>query len=75
MYDPTALDEEEYDEMDIGARREAERVMGKRDREEAATSGRLRRSLLYGMRCILSKRIVWRSTLEFFKQPKNFSLN
>lgn len=75
MYDPTALDEEEYDEMDIGARREAERVMGKRDREEAATSGRLRRSLLYGMRCILSKCIVWRSTLEFFKQPKNFSLN
>lgn len=75
MYDPTALDEEEYDEMDIGARREAERVMGKRDREEAATSGRLRRSLLYGMWCILSKCIVWRSTLEFFKQPKNFSLN
>lgn len=48
VYDPAAVDEEEYDEMDIGARREAERAMGKRDREEAATSGRLRRGLLYG---------------------------
>lgn len=48
MYDPTALDDEEYDEMGIGARREAERIMGKRDREEAAISGRLRRGLLYG---------------------------
>ncbi|CAB3988376.1 DNA replication licensing factor MCM2, partial [Paramuricea clavata] len=47
VYDPTALDEEDYDELDIGARREAEKVMGKRDREEAATSGRLRRGLLY----------------------------
>ena len=50
MYDPTALDDEDYDEMDIGARREAEKIMGKRDREEAATSGRLRRGLLYGIR-------------------------
>ena len=49
MYDPTALDDDDYDEMDIGARREAEKVMGKRDREEAATTGRLRRGLLYGM--------------------------
>ena len=48
MYDPTALDDEEYDQMDIGARREAEKVMGRRDREEALTSGRLRRGLLYG---------------------------
>jgi hypothetical protein len=52
VYDPTALDEEDYDELDIGARREAEKVMGKRDREEAATSGRLRRGLLYGMKDI-----------------------
>ena len=35
--------------MEIGARREAERAMGKRDREEAAISGRMSRSLLYGM--------------------------
>ena len=49
VYDPAALDEEDYDDMDIAARREAEKVMGKRDREEAATSGRLRRGLLYGM--------------------------
>lgn len=48
VYDETAVDDEDYDEMDIGARREAEKVMGKRDREEAALTGRLRRDLLYG---------------------------
>ena len=48
VYDPTALDDEEYDQMNIGARQEAEKVMGRRDREEALTSGRLRRGLLYG---------------------------
>ena len=35
--------------MDPEARREAERLMRKRDREEAATRGRLHRGLLYGM--------------------------
>ena len=48
VYDPTTLDDEEYDQMNIGARQEAEKVMGRRDREEALTSGRLRRGLLYG---------------------------
>lgn len=60
VYDPTALDNEEYDAMDIGARREAEKIMGKRDREEAATSGRLRRGLLYGMGHILPSAIYTR---------------
>lgn len=53
MYDPTALDDDDYDDMDIGARRDAEKIMGKRDREEAATSGRLRRGLLYGIEHVL----------------------
>ena len=48
MCDLTALDDEEYDQMDIGARQEAEKVMGRRDRQEALTSGRLRRGLRYG---------------------------
>jgi hypothetical protein len=49
VYDPTALDEDEYDELDIADRREAEKVMRKREREEAGLTGRLRRGLLYGM--------------------------
>ena len=48
MCDLTALDDEEYDQMDIGARQEAEKVTGRRDRQEALTSGRLRRGLRYG---------------------------
>ena len=50
IYDAAALDDEEFDEMDREARREAERLMRKRDREEAATRGRLHRGLLYGIR-------------------------
>lgn len=49
VYDAAVVDNDEYDELDIGARREAERAMGKRDREEAAISGRMTRGLLYGM--------------------------
>ena len=50
MYDAAALDDEEdYDEMDPEARREAERLMRKRDREDAAARGRLHRGLLYGI--------------------------
>ena len=48
VYDAAGLDDEEFDEMDPEARREAERLMRKRDREEAATRGRLHRGLLYG---------------------------
>ena len=48
VYDAAALDDEEFDEMDPEARHEAERLMRKRDREEAATRGRLHRGLLYG---------------------------
>ena len=48
MYDDAVLDEDDYDEMDPEARREAERLMRKRDREDAAARGRLHRGLLYG---------------------------
>ena len=49
VYDQNVLDEEEYDDMDPEARGSAERAMRKRDREEAAATGRLRPGLLYGM--------------------------
>ena len=49
VYDPAALDEEDFDEMTPEARQEAERLMRKRDREEAAARGRLHRGLLYGI--------------------------
>ena len=48
MYDTAVLDDEEFDEMAPEARQEAERLMRKRDREEAAAMGRLHRGLLYG---------------------------
>lgn len=48
VYEAGALDEDEYDEMAPEARQEAERLMRKRDREEAAAMGRLHRGLLYG---------------------------
>ena len=51
VYDPTALDDEDYDELDPEARQEAERQMRKRDREDAAARGRLHRGLLYGILC------------------------
>ncbi|RMX61533.1 hypothetical protein pdam_00013734 [Pocillopora damicornis] len=47
VYDPAALDDEDFDEMTPEARQEAERLMRKRDREEAAARGRLHRGLLY----------------------------
>lgn len=49
VYDPVALDDEDFDEMTPEARQEAERLMRKRDREEAAARGRLHRGLLYGI--------------------------
>lgn len=49
VYDPAALDDEDFDEMTPEARQEAERLMRKRDREEAAARGRLHRGLLYGI--------------------------
>lgn len=48
VYDPAALDDDDFDEMAPEARQEAERLMRKRDREEAAARGRLHRGLLYG---------------------------
>lgn len=52
-YDPAALDDEDYDELAPEQRVAAERAMRKRDRDEAATTGRLRRGILYGMCCTL----------------------
>lgn len=49
VYDPAVLDDDEFDEMTPEARREAERLMRKRDREDAAARGRLHRGLLYGI--------------------------
>ena len=49
VYDPAAVDDEDFDEMTPEARQEAERLMRKRDREEAAARGRLHRGLLYGI--------------------------
>ena len=55
VYDQAVLDDEEnYDEMDPEARREAERLMRKRDREDAAARGRLHRGLLYGINQIIN---------------------
>jgi DNA replication licensing factor MCM2 len=48
-YDPAALDDEgDFDNMDPEQRVEAERAMRKRDRDEEAATGRLRRGILYG---------------------------
>ncbi|XP_031573704.1 DNA replication licensing factor mcm2-like [Actinia tenebrosa] len=46
-YDPAALDDEDYDELAPDQRAAAERAMRKRDRDEAAATGRLRRGILY----------------------------
>ena len=45
-YDQSALDEEEQSELDVEGRMEAERLMRKRDREDAFATGRMRRGLL-----------------------------
>ena len=47
-YDPAAIDEGDYDELSIEGRQAAERVMRKRDRQEALATGRMRPELLYG---------------------------
>ncbi|XP_038068588.1 DNA replication licensing factor mcm2-like [Patiria miniata] len=46
-YDADHLDEEDYDSMAPDERAEAERLMRKRDREEAIATGRMRPGLLY----------------------------
>jgi hypothetical protein len=45
-YDPTALDDEDYDELSMGDRREAERMMEERDINEGRRRGD--RDILYG---------------------------
>ena len=65
VYDAAVLDDGDFDEMDPEARREAERLMRKRDREEAATRGRLHRGLLYGMRIFFcSKSILFLDNIK-----------
>jgi len=46
-FDPDLVDEEEYEAMSEGERRQAEASMRKRDREEGRHEGRMRRGLLY----------------------------
>lgn len=58
-YDPAALDDEEYDALDPEQRAAAERAMRKRDRDEAAATGRLRRGILYGMCHTLFFSVFW----------------
>ena len=48
-YDPQGLDtNDDYDEIAPEDRAEAERLMRKRDRDEAVATGRMRPGLLYG---------------------------
>ncbi|XP_033116539.1 DNA replication licensing factor mcm2-like [Anneissia japonica] len=47
VYDMDHLDEEDYEGMTMDERMQAERVMRKRDREEALATGRMRPGLLY----------------------------
>ncbi|XP_002740276.1 DNA replication licensing factor mcm2-like [Saccoglossus kowalevskii] len=47
VYDPDALDDDEYDDLAPDVRAEVERKLRKRDRDEALATGRMRRGLLY----------------------------
>lgn len=49
VYDATAMDDEEYEQLSPSARAEVDRMLRKRDREEALGRGRMRPGLLYGM--------------------------
>jgi len=48
VYDANALDDEEYEALSPSARAEVDRLLRKRDREEALGKGRIRPGLLYG---------------------------
>ncbi len=72
-YDRGVLDEEDYDEMAPEERAEAERLMRKRDRDEAVATGRMRPGLLYG-ECQNMKRQIGKSqarTLSNWVYPTN----
>lgn len=47
VYDPRMLDDEEYEALSPSARAEVDRMLQKRDREEAFGKGRMRPGLLY----------------------------
>jgi len=46
-FDPDMLDEDEFEAMSEGERRQAEASMRKRDRDEGRNEGRMRRGLIY----------------------------
>jgi len=46
-YDPEMLDDDEYEALTEGERRDAEALMRRRDQEEGRAEGRLRQGLLY----------------------------
>jgi len=46
-FDPDMIDEDEYEAMSEGERRQAEASMRKRDRDEGRHEGRMRRGLIY----------------------------
>ena len=48
VYDQDQLDEAEYDTMDPEARARAEKVIRRREKQEALASGRQRPGLFYG---------------------------
>ena len=50
VYDANNLDDEEYEALSPSARAEVDRLLRKRDREEALGKGRIRPGLLYGKR-------------------------
>lgn len=49
VYEDVGLDTSEYSDMSATQRREAEREIREREREEGVRDGRMRRGLLYGM--------------------------
>ena len=53
VYDTNALDDEEYEALSPSARAEVDRLLRKRDREEALGKGRMRPGLLYGITIVL----------------------
>jgi len=47
-YDPEVLDDQDYDNLSVGGRLEAEVEMRLRDQAEGRAQGRARKGLLYG---------------------------
>lgn len=59
-YDADNLDDQEFSDLSMSERLAAERDMRKRDREEAAATGRMRPGILYGQFvCFVA--LLWRN--------------